>query len=113
MNKQDHPNSAALGWKTVASERPFENKLMKVRDDRIELPDGNSTTYAYVEKGHAVIIVPVTDDGKMILVRQYRYPVDDHCLEVPAGTTQDTQDLSLEAVAAKELQEEIGGTGSK
>jgi ADP-ribose pyrophosphatase len=57
-----------------------------------------------------VIIVPVSQEGEIILLNQYRYPVDDWCLEVPAGGTHDANGASLEEVARKELREEIGGT---
>jgi ADP-ribose pyrophosphatase len=63
-----------------------------------------------MERSDAVIVVPITRDGKMILIRQYRYPVDDRCLEVTAGGSHDTGDASLEDVVRKELQEEIGAT---
>jgi ADP-ribose pyrophosphatase len=56
------------------------------------------------------MIVPVTDDGEIVTICQYRYPVDAHCLEVPAGKTSDVPDLTLEQVVAKELEEEVGGT---
>ena len=57
-----------------------------------------------------MIIVPVTADGRMALIRQYRYPVDEHCYELPAGCCRDTGGMSLEEVARMELREEIGAT---
>jgi ADP-ribose pyrophosphatase len=52
--------------------------------------------------------VPITPEGRAVLIRQYRFSVDEHCLEFPAGGMHDTGDASLEEVVRKELQEEIG-----
>ena len=78
----------------------------------MELPNGERTRYAYLERPAAVIIVPVTATGEMILIKQYRYSVDEWCYEVPAGGTHDKPDESLEEVAREELREEVGGTGA-
>ena len=94
----------------LESHRRFENKAMVLREDRLALPRGGEMTYAYVERGSAVIVVPVTASGEIVLIRQYRHPVDAYCLEVPAGTMRDAGGLSLQEVAAKEVREEIGAT---
>jgi ADP-ribose pyrophosphatase len=91
----------------------FENKTSELVDDRIELSSGDTMDYAYLKRADAVIIVPVTTGGEVVLVKQYRYPVDKWCLEVPAGGTHDTGSKSLEEVARKELREEIGATCEK
>lgn len=108
MPDEDRPEARAAGWEVQGSAVKYENKMVVLREDRIALPAGREMAYAYVERGAAVIIVPITPDGQMILVRQFRYPVDDRCLEVPAGAARDTHGLSLEEVAAKELEEEVG-----
>jgi ADP-ribose pyrophosphatase len=100
----------APGWKLEKSVYRFENKVMRLREDSLSIPDADPQTFAYVEQGDAVMIVPVTDEGKIVTIRQYRYPVDDYCLEVPAGKRADVPELSAEEVAAKELEEEVGGT---
>jgi ADP-ribose pyrophosphatase len=106
-DREDRPVAHAAGWELQGSSIQYENKMVLVREDRIRLPAGKEMAYAYVERGDAVIIVPITPDGQMILVRQFRYPVDDRCLEVPAGAARDTHGLSLAQVAAKELEEEV------
>jgi len=83
---------------------------MRLREDFLELPNAGATTYAFIEKARAVIIVPITADKQVVMLRQFRYAVDEWCLEVPAGTTSDTGDTPLEEVVAKELKEEIGAT---
>jgi ADP-ribose pyrophosphatase len=54
------------------------------------------------------VIVPVTATGEIVLLKQYRYPIDEWCLEVPAGGMHDSGGCSLEEVARKELREEVG-----
>src|ERR1051325_2772313 len=106
----DKPNAARLRWHIHQSDRPYSNKTLSLRVDSIELPDGKELRYGYLERAEAVIVVPVTADGQIVIVRQYRYPVDDWCIEVPAGGTHDTGDESLTEVVRKELREEIGAT---
>jgi ADP-ribose pyrophosphatase len=103
-------NSENPGWRVTQTSIRFENKMMRLREDRLHLPEKGEMNYAFVERGPAVIVVPVTSDGRMVLIRQFRHPVQEQCLEVPAGTVRDTQGLSLQEVAAKELAEEVGVT---
>ena len=100
-------------WQLLEQHVRFENKTSELVEDRVKLPDGATTDYAYLKRADAVIIVPVTAEGQIVLVNQYRYPVDDWCLEVPAGGTHDTGSKSLEEVARKELREEVGATCEK
>jgi ADP-ribose pyrophosphatase len=108
--KDDKPNGAAAGWQHLGTKTHFENDIFRVREDEVELAGGKKIQYAYLERDEAVVIVPVTRAGEMVLLKQYRYAVDEWCLEVPAGGTHDTGDTSLEEVARKELREEVGGT---
>ena len=106
----DKPTAARLGWRRLAMHRPFENPVNRLRDDRLEIPGRGEIQYSYLERGESVIIVPVLADGRLALIRQYRYPVDAFCHEWPAGCCRDTDGAALEEVARKELREEIGGT---
>lgn len=108
--KNDKPNGESAGWKLLATNTRFENDIFRLREDQVELAGGKKTDYAYLERDEAVIIVPITSAGEIVLLKQYRYPVDEWCLEVPAGGTHDTGDAALEEVARKELREEVGGT---
>jgi len=110
---QEHQKGRKLGWKLREARYPFRNEVMTLREDHLDVPKIGAETFAYVEQGGAVMIVPLTDDGQIVFIRQYRYPVDAFCLEVPAGKMSDTPDLSIEEVAAKELFEEIGGKASR
>ena len=90
----------------VSSERVFDGKLLRVRVDRVRLPDGRETTREVVEHPGAVAILPVLADGSLVLVRQYRHAVGKTLLEVPAGTRE--PDEGAQACAARELREETG-----
>jgi ADP-ribose pyrophosphatase len=109
----DKANGADAGWKLLGSQTRFEGEVFRVREDEVELKDGKKIKFAYLERGEAVVVVPVTKDGQMVLLKQYRYAVDEWCLEVPAGGTHDSGDASLEDVARKELKEEVGATAAR
>ena len=106
----DKPEAARIGWRVLGSRHPFESPVNRMRADRLEVPGRGVIQYSYLERGESVIIVPVTTDGRVALIRHYRYPVDAHCFELPAGCCRDTGGLPLESVARKELHEEIGAT---
>jgi ADP-ribose pyrophosphatase len=107
LEPEQKQEAAKLGWRVLGTEYPIVTPWLHVRRDRVETP-GGEITYTYVEGSAAVGIVPVTRDGQLLLVRQYRYTVDDWCLEVPAGGSHDAGGASLEEVARKELREETG-----
>jgi ADP-ribose pyrophosphatase len=72
----------------------------------VELPGGRRTTREVVEHNGAVAMIPVDADGNVILVSQYRHPVGETLLEIPAGRLEPGEDPG--ACAARELAEEIG-----
>jgi uncharacterized protein len=78
-----------------------------VVEDRLASDRGDVSTYSYLAVPRAVFVVPVTVEGEIVFVRQYRHPVRDWTLEVPAGSVEDGE-TPLEA-AERELAEEIGG----
>jgi ADP-ribose pyrophosphatase len=105
------PTAQELGWQVIASSTPYETQRFTVHEERVQLPGRSEPiTYSYAERAAGVILIPVTAAGEIVLVRQYRFPVDAWCLETPAGSTSDTGDMALEDVARKELKEEIGAT---
>lgn len=93
-------------WKRLSTSRASVNAWFHYCHDQIELPDGSRTTYAYQDHADSVVVVPVTAQGQVVLLRQYRYPVDDWCYEVPAGGVHDE---APEDGARRELLEEAGG----
>jgi ADP-ribose pyrophosphatase len=80
--------------------------FLEVRRDVVALPDGQQATREYVRHPGAVAVVPILDDGRLVLVRQHRYPVDRVLLEWPAGKL-DAGESTL-ACAIRELAEETG-----
>ena len=90
-----------------SSEVAWSCLYWQVRRDKIGLPNGKEGEYFYVEKPPCVFVVPVTNDNKVILIRNYRHPVKSWCWEVPAGGVE--KDQTLEQAAKAELQEEVGG----
>jgi ADP-ribose pyrophosphatase len=85
--------------------------FLEVRRDDVRLPDGTAATREYIAHPGAVAVVPLLDDGRLVLVRQYRYPVAKLLLEFPAGKL-DTGEDTL-ACAMRELAEETGYTASE
>jgi len=82
--------------------------FLEVRRDEVLLPDGRPATREYIRHPGAVAVVPILDDDRLVLVRQYRYPVAKVLLEWPAGKRDDGE--STLACAMRELQEETGYT---
>jgi ADP-ribose pyrophosphatase len=95
-------------YQTLSSRYLWQSRWYNLRQDQLCATDGSEVTYTVIEKPAAVWIVPVTQDGQVILINQYRYPVDAWCLEIPAGTIE--PGIDPVEMAARELREEIGGT---
>ena len=95
----------------VSTRRIYEGKIINVRVDDVLLPNGNEAVREIVEHNGASCVVPVTDDGKVYMVRQYRYPFARMVLEIPAGKL-DAGESPVDA-ANRELEEEIGMRASE
>lgn len=91
----------------LSSQTMFEGKILTVKKDIIGLPNGKESFREYAEHGGAVAAVPLTDEGEVILVKQYRYAVGRVVLEIPAGKL-DSADEPPHAAALRELKEETG-----
>lgn len=96
---------------SIDSRVVFEGRILTVRVDTVRLPNGRQTTREIAEHSPSVCIVPIDDRGNVVLVRQFRKPVERDLLEVPAGGIEEGE-VSDEAVQ-RELQEEIGYTAGK
>ena len=90
----------------VSGEQVFKGALLDVRRDIVALPDGSQATREYVVHPGAVVIVPVLDDGRLVMERQYRYPLGRAMLEFPAGKLEH-REPPIEC-ALRELAEETG-----
>ena len=95
-----------LTEKKVSSEYVFDGKLLHVYNDVVSLPNGSTSTREYIKHQGAVAVVPVTDENEIIVVRQYRYPIERVTIEIPAGKL-DIGEKPL-AAAKRELSEETG-----
>jgi ADP-ribose pyrophosphatase len=109
--RDEAPGEAHL-WETqVSSECVFDGKLLHVRRDIVRLPDGELATREYVVHPGAVLIVPVQADGRLVVERQFRYPVGQVFVEFPAGKL-DPGEAEL-VTAQRELAEEAGYVAAK
>ncbi|MDR0769653.1 MAG: NUDIX hydrolase [Burkholderiales bacterium] len=89
----------------------FDGVLLHVRKDAVRLPNGHTTTREYVRHPGAALIVPVLDDGRLLLERQFRYPNQTVFIEFPAGKL-DPGETAL-VTAQRELREETGYEASR
>ncbi|MFO1273860.1 MAG: NUDIX hydrolase [Rubrivivax sp.] len=102
----DRDESDPLIERRVGGRTLLEGGFLEVRRDDVLLPDGQHATREYIAHHGAVAVVPLLDDGRMVLVRQYRYPIGKSIYEFPAGKRDPGEDLL--ACARRELQEETG-----
>ncbi len=102
-------NLSKLEEKMKASELIFDGKVLHLYKDDIILPDGREAFREYCRHMGAVCVVPVTDEGEIICVRQYRYAIGQATLEIPAGKL-DSRDEDPKEAALRELREETGAT---
>lgn len=88
------------------SELLFEGRFLHARRDEVRLPDGSTSTREYVVHPGAVVVIPLLDDGRVVLERQYRYPVGQVMVEFPAGKLDAGEDPFV--CGQRELIEETG-----
>lgn len=91
----------------AASKSVFDGKILHVFVDDINLPNGKRGFREYIKHIGAVAVLPLTDDGRVICVRQYRYAVGQVTTEIPAGKL-DSPDEDPREAALRELREETG-----
>jgi ADP-ribose pyrophosphatase len=96
---------------TVSSELIYRGRIVSLRVDEVRLPSGQIRRREIVEHGGAVAIVAIDDQDRALLVRQFRKPIEQFTLEIPAGTLEPGEDP--EACAHRELLEETGYTAER
>lgn len=106
INKQD------LYEKSTGSREVFNGRILHVFEDDVVLPDGLPAKRELIRHVGAVCILPLTDDGMVIMEHQFRYVVDRVLLEIPAGKLNNRNENRLEA-AKREFQEETGMTADR
>lgn len=104
-------SDAHLAETMIEGTQVFKGQLLDVRRDRVRLPDGGEGTREYIRHQGAVVVVPVQDDGKLVLERQFRYPLGRVLIEFPAGKIDPGEDI--DTTARRELREETGLTATE
>jgi ADP-ribose pyrophosphatase len=100
------------GWETVLSETNFANSHLEVVTETVKTPSsGEARTYTTVRRKAAVVIAPITSDGKFLLIKEERIPIRAAIWSMPAGQIDgevEPDEKKIEAVALRELHEETG-----
>ncbi|WAA13825.1 NUDIX hydrolase [Fervidibacillus halotolerans] len=97
--------------KTLKRETIFDGKIITLHVDEVELPNGKTSKREIVKHPGAVAIIMITDEDKLVLVEQYRKPLERSLFEIPAGKMENGE--SPETTAKRELEEETGYTCEK
>ena len=99
--------NARLREVKTGSEEIFNGVILHVQRDTVRLPNGNETVREVIRHIGAVCVIPVLENGDVIMERQYRYPLDRVILEIPAGKLDSPDEDRLSAIQ-RELREETG-----
>lgn len=100
-----------MPFELIKSEVLMKGRAFTIRRDHLKTPDNRETKFDIIEHGGSVVIIPVDENGNMLLVRQYRHATGGDLLELPAGTLDDNEDP--EVCAAREIREETGMAAEK
>ena len=95
-----------LDERCLESSVVYQGGFLQVRRDRVALPDATEAMREYIVHPGAVMVVPMFDDGRVVIERQFRYPLHRSLLEFPAGKIDPNEDHL--ACAVRELREETG-----
>jgi ADP-ribose pyrophosphatase len=95
----------------ISGEDIYGGIFLKMKRDKISLPNGEEAVREYLTHPGAVAVVAILDDGRVLLERQYRYPIAKACIEIPAGKLEIGEDHLL--CAKRELEEETGYSAKK
>ena len=109
MYMKGEPTLMRLTEKTVRQHTLYEGRIINLRSDEAELPNGQPALREVVEHPGGVCVAALTPERELLMVRQYRYPFAEETLELPAGKLDGRDGDPLEA-ARRELKEETGAT---
>lgn len=101
-----------LKEKQLTAEYLYKGKIIRVRKDLAELPDGTTAAREVVEHNGGVCVCALTDKNEIIFVKQFRYPYMEEILEIPAGKRDSVDEIPLEC-GIRELKEETGATAKR
>lgn len=97
----------SLAWETLARDRAFTCEAFEVYTDRVRLPDGSESRFDYVSEPPSAVVLPITPDGQVVVLEEYRHAVGRVAIGLPGGSME-TEDVDIEATAVRELHEEAG-----
>lgn len=109
--KLDKSEVYKMAYEVKSSVLNFKGHICSVKTDELVLPNGKTAKREIVVRGNASAVVPVDNEGKIILVRQYRHATGKNVLEIPAGMLEDDEDPELCAI--RELEEETSYKAGK
>ena len=112
MNFNESSELSRLAEKQTASEDIFDGVILHVKRDTVALPNGTPAVREVIRHIGAVCVIPVTDDNRVIMERQFRYPLNRVILEIPAGKL-DAPDEDRSSAIRRELLEETGYTADE
>ena len=112
MDFDTQNENARLREVKTGSEEIFNGVILHVQRDTVRLPNGNETVREVIRHIGAVCVIPVLENGDVIMERQYRYPLDRVILEIPAGKLDSAGENRLSAIR-RELSEETGYTAEE
>lgn len=101
-----------LTEKTLTQEYIYRGKIIQLRVDKALLPNGETADREVVEHNGGVCVLPLTENGEVLMVEQFRYPYSEVVLEIPAGKRDSTEESPL-ACGHRELKEETGATAKQ
>ncbi len=84
----------------------YDGKIVRFHEVGVKMPDGNVVKREFLHYPGAVVVLPVLDDGSVVMIRNYRFAVDEHLWELPAGMLEEGEDPAV--CAERELAEETG-----
>lgn len=94
-------------FKRLDRELVYKGAIIDFYKDTVKVPNGNVVKWDFIKHQGAAAVVPVMEDGRILMVRQYRNALDRYTLEIPAGGLNGPEEPTMEA-AARELEEETG-----
>ena len=93
--------------KRIGRDLPYEGTVIKVYKDHLKFANGNTAEWDFIHHDGAAAVIPVMDDGKILMVKQYRNALERDTLEIPAGKLDDPDEEGI-VCASRELKEETG-----
>lgn len=93
-------------WKRLHSETVYDSPFFCVKKDLVQLPDGQQKEWTYWDSTDSAMLLALTDNGELVMIRQYRYLVDDEVIEFPSGKMEGKETPA--ECARREFEEETG-----